>query len=137
MASDRPDLDSAAQDAAVLEAMIQPLFHLWVFVTVKRRGRISRKACIDAGSNYLQDLLGRGATITLGRYVNVISNEINGWLVEQRDENARMAYAMTPSLNIIGKYTTLYGRVLALNALLVGPPIDLSEVTMDESEFTQ
>lgn len=130
VASDRPDLDTAAQDSAVLQEMMEPLFRLWLYVVLRTRGQVTKGEALDAGGEFITGRLGRGNQITLGRYFRKASNSINGWLEEARDDRGRAVYTLRSSTDGQALYHLLYGRVLALNALLCGPPVDISDLTL-------
>lgn len=131
---DRPELDTEASDAAILEELMNPLFRLWVYFHVKRNGSITKAGALDAGGEFLDNHLGRGNQITVSRYFKKLSNPINGWLVESRDARNKAVYSFRPGVNLTALRVTLRGRVDALNVLLVGRPLDLSEFPMEEGE---
>lgn len=125
-ALDRPELDTEAEDAAILGKMMNPLYRLWLYDHVLRHGFITKGGALDAGGEFLIQTLGCGNQITVGRYFRNVTNPINGWLEETRDARGKATFAFRPGVNLAELRVLLRGRVDALNTLLTGRPVDLS-----------
>lgn len=79
---------SFRRDDAPSPYQMESLFRYWLFRLVGGEGFVSREDAVNAGAEYLDQHLGGGSTVTVGRYFDKVISS-TGWLIEDRDPLGR------------------------------------------------
>ena len=85
------------------------LFRFWLFRFVAGHGFVSREEGIHGGAEYLDQHLGGGSTVTVGRYFDKVSSP-EGWLVEDRDSLGRIVWKFKAGEDLTELEQRLMGR---------------------------
>lgn len=111
----------SAEEAANL--LMEPTYRLWVFRWVKRNGTVSKGDAIDAGSEYLDQTVGRGSQATVERYFRKIISS-HGWLEERRGSSSEPLWGFRTGVALDGLEELLESRMRP-----VAPATPLLEVS--------
>jgi hypothetical protein len=110
-----------AEEAANL--LMEPTFRLWLFRWVKRNGTISKGDAIDAGAEYLDQMVGRGSQATVLRYFQKVISS-HGWLEERRGSSSEPLWGFRTGVALDALEELLESRMRP-----VAPAIPLLEVS--------
>lgn len=97
-----------AEEAANL--LMEPAYRLWLFRWVKRNGTISKGDAIDAGAEYLDQVVGRGSQATVLRYFQKVISSA-GWLEERRGSSSEPLWGFRTGVALEGLEEMLESRM--------------------------